>query len=92
MRPIQFQFNLNTNHRARELTQYRQFIINGTSYTHLVGSVEACLLHRLRKRALGLFKNSTTSALLVKVSKTFEPASKVHRLMKEYEKNEEASR
>ena len=42
-----------------------------------LGAVEACLLHGLRKRALGLFKLSTTTALLQKLSKSCEAAADV---------------
>ncbi|VDH91978.1 Hypothetical predicted protein, partial [Mytilus galloprovincialis] len=48
-----------------------------SSITSLSGAVEACLLHGLRKRALGLFKLSTTTALLQKLSKSCEPAAHV---------------
>ncbi|CAG5128630.1 unnamed protein product, partial [Candidula unifasciata] len=48
-------------------------------------AVEACLLHCLKKRALGLFKYGSTMALLQKVSKTFEPAAEVSRLAAELE-------
>ncbi|XP_071179401.1 small G protein signaling modulator 1-like isoform X2 [Mytilus edulis] len=48
-----------------------------SSIISLSGAVEACLLHGLRKRALGLFKLSTTTALLQKLSKSCEPAAHV---------------
>lgn len=51
------------------------------------GTVECCLTHGLRKRALGLFKNSTTTALLQKVSKTYEPAGQVVKLLNETEQS-----
>ena len=41
--------------------------------------------HGLKKRALGLFKNSTTAALLQKVSKNFEPAGQVVKLLSDIE-------
>ena len=53
----------------------------------LPGAVEMCLQHGLKKRALGLFKNSTTNALLQKLSKTYEPASQVVKLLQECENN-----
>jgi hypothetical protein len=57
------------------------------------GAVEACLQYGLRKRSLGLFKNSnTTTALLQKVGKTFDPAAVVVRSLAELEKNLENSR
>ena len=48
-----------------------------SSILSLCGAVEACLLHGLRKRALGLFKLSTTIALLQKLSKSCEAAADV---------------
>ena len=55
--------------------------------------METCLLHGLRKRSLGLFKNSnTTMALLQKVGKTFEPAATVLQCVADVEKNSENSR
>lgn len=58
----------------------------------MLGSVEACLQHGLKKRALGLFKNSTTTALLHKISKQSEPAAQVVRLLAEIEQNQENAR
>lgn len=58
----------------------------------LSGAVEACLLHGLRKRALGLFKFSNTTALLQKVSKSFDPAMQVVKLVSDIELNNEPSR
>ncbi|CAL1537719.1 unnamed protein product [Lymnaea stagnalis] len=56
-----------------------------SSITSLCAAVEACLLHCLKKRALGLFKYGSTMALLQKVSKTFEPAAEVSRLVSDLE-------
>ncbi|XP_059169262.1 small G protein signaling modulator 1-like [Physella acuta] len=56
-----------------------------SSITSLCAAVEACLLHCLKKRALGLFKYGSTMALLQKVSKTFEPAAEVSRLASDLE-------
>lgn len=39
------------------------------SVTALCGAVESCLIQGLRRRALGLFKTSSTTALLHKVAK-----------------------
>ncbi len=49
------------------------------------GAVEACLLHGLKKRALGLFKNHSSVALLQKASKTFEPAAVVLKQLQDLE-------
>nr|XP_022341295.1 small G protein signaling modulator 1-like isoform X5 [Crassostrea virginica] len=63
-----------------------------SSITSLCGAVEACLLHGLRKRALGLFKLSSTTALLQKVSKSCEPATVVLKSLNNVENNYEANR
>lgn len=63
-----------------------------SSITSLCGAVEACLLHGLRKRALGLFKFSNTTALLQKVSKSFEPAAEVVKLVSEIEANNDPNK
>lgn len=71
----------------------RKFVHEESSIvTSLCGAVEACLQHGLRKRALGLFKNSTTTALLQKVSKSFEPAAAVIKALDEMEKTAENAR
>ena len=56
------------------------------------GAVESCLLHGLRKRALGLFKNSTTTALLQKCSKSFEPAAQIVKMLNEIENNNDPNK
>ncbi|XP_056018414.1 small G protein signaling modulator 1-like isoform X5 [Ostrea edulis] len=63
-----------------------------SSITSLCGAVEACLLHGLRKRALGLFKLSSTTALLQKVSKSCDPAAVVLKSLNNLEHNYEANR
>lgn len=71
----------------------RKFVHEESSIvTSLCGAVEACLQHGLRKRALGLFKNSTTTGLLQKVSKTYEPAAGLVKILSEMEKNMENAR
>lgn len=56
------------------------------------GAVESCLQYGLRKRSLGLFKNSNTTALLQKVAKTFDPAASIVLSLTEAEKNLENAR
>ena len=56
-------------------------------FVSITAAVEACLLLGLKKRALGLFKNSTTTALLQKVSKNFEPAAQIVKIINEIENN-----
>lgn len=54
------------------------------SITALCTAVDGCLSHGLRRRALGLFKTSSTTALLYKICKQCEPAAitaqRVHEL------------
>ncbi|XP_063219089.1 small G protein signaling modulator 2-like [Bacillus rossius redtenbacheri] len=56
-----------------------------SSVTSLCGAVEACLSQGLRRRALGLFKTSSTTALLHKVAKYFEPAAVISKKVEEIE-------
>ncbi|KAK3913965.1 Small G protein signaling modulator 2, partial [Frankliniella fusca] len=56
-----------------------------SSVTSLCAAVEACLSQGLRRRALGLFKTSSTTALLHKVAKNFPPAEVVSRRVQEIE-------
>ncbi|KAI5725782.1 hypothetical protein M8J77_020102 [Diaphorina citri] len=53
--------------------------------TSFCGAVEACLSQGLRRRALGLFKTSSTTALLHKIGKYFEPAGLISRQVQELE-------
>jgi len=52
------------------------------------GAVEACLSQGLRRRALGLFKTSSTTALMHKVAKTFVPAAIISRKIMEIENSD----
>jgi hypothetical protein len=45
------------------------------------GAVETCLLHGLKRRAVGLFKTSTTMALLQKIAKTCPSAAEVVKMV-----------
>ncbi|TMW54284.1 hypothetical protein DOY81_000639, partial [Sarcophaga bullata] len=56
-----------------------------SSITSLCGAVEACLSHGLRRRALGLFKTSSTTALIQKIAKTCPEADYVSRRLLEIE-------
>ncbi|CAF3367028.1 unnamed protein product [Rotaria sp. Silwood1] len=51
------------------------------SITTLCAAVEACLLHGLKRRAVGLFKTSTTMALLQKLAKTCPAAAEVVKII-----------
>jgi len=50
-----------------------------------IAAVEACLSQGLRRRALGLFKTSSTTALLHKMAKNFEPASVISQKVQDME-------
>jgi hypothetical protein len=54
----------------------------------LTGAVEACLSQGLRRRALGLFKTSSTTALRHKVAKSFVPAAIISRKVMEIENSD----
>ncbi|XP_059222340.1 small G protein signaling modulator 1 isoform X2 [Stomoxys calcitrans] len=56
-----------------------------SSITSLCGAVEACLSHGLRRRALGLFKTSSTTALIQKIAKACPEADYVSRRLLEIE-------
>jgi hypothetical protein len=51
------------------------------SITTLSAAVEACLLHGLKRRAVGLFKTSTTMALLQKIAKSCPSAAEVVKIV-----------
>ncbi|KAH8397946.1 hypothetical protein KR222_006851, partial [Zaprionus bogoriensis] len=56
-----------------------------SSVTSLCGAVEACLSQGLRRRALGLFKTSSTTALLHKIAKTCAEAEHISKMVQEIE-------
>ncbi|KAL1454076.1 hypothetical protein WDU94_010363 [Cyamophila willieti] len=60
--------------------------------TSFCGAVEACLSQGLRRRALGLFKTSSTTALLHKIGKYFEPAGLISQQVQELEGAEAGNR
>ncbi|CAH1107596.1 unnamed protein product [Psylliodes chrysocephalus] len=55
------------------------------SVTSLCGAVEACLSQGLRRRALGLFKTSSTTALLHKIAKHSPEAAIISKKVEELE-------
>ncbi|OQR66893.1 small G protein signaling modulator 1-like, partial [Tropilaelaps mercedesae] len=57
------------------------------SFPHLPppAAVDACLSHGLRRRALGLFKTNSTTALLQKIAKSFPPAFEVVQIVERIE-------
>ncbi|CAG7826966.1 unnamed protein product, partial [Allacma fusca] len=58
---------------------------DSASITSLCAAVETCVSHGLKRRALGLFKSSSTTALLHKVAKSFQPAARIVQLIAEVE-------
>jgi hypothetical protein len=50
-------------------------------FNYFLAAVEACLLHGLKRRAVGLFKTSTTMALLQKIAKTCPSAAEVVKIV-----------
>ncbi|XP_030563112.1 small G protein signaling modulator 1 [Drosophila novamexicana] len=61
-----------------------------SSVTSLCAAVEACLSHGLRRRALGLFKTSSTTALIQKIAKICPEADYVSRRLLELELAQES--
>jgi len=61
------------------------------SITTLSGAVETCLLHGLKRRAVGLFKTSTTMALLQKIAKSCPSAAEVVKIVDEDNRQSEES-
>jgi hypothetical protein len=58
----------------------------------ILAAVEACLLHGLKRRAVGLFKTSTTMALLQKIAKTCPSAGEIVKIIDDDNRqNEEPS-
>ncbi|KAL1485413.1 hypothetical protein MTO96_010134 [Rhipicephalus appendiculatus] len=56
-----------------------------SSITSLCAAVDSCLSHGLKRRALGLFKTNSTTALLHKMAKHFEPAAAIARAVTQME-------
>lgn len=62
------------------------------SVTSLCAAVEACLSQGLRRRALGLFKTSSTTALLHKVAKHCPEAYFISKMVSDIENTEPTKR
>ncbi|CAG9834204.1 unnamed protein product [Diabrotica balteata] len=60
--------------------------------TSLCGAVEACLSQGLRRRALGLFKTSSTTALLHKIAKHCPEASSISKKVEDLENTDPTRR
>ncbi|XP_069188001.1 small G protein signaling modulator 2 isoform X2 [Procambarus clarkii] len=70
----------------------RKFVHEESStITSLCGAVEACLSHGLKRRTLGLFKTSSTTALIHKLAKSFQPAANVSKIVQEIESSDGGS-
>jgi len=63
-----------------------------SSVTSLCGAVEACLSQGLRRRALGLFKTSSTTALLHKIAKSCPEAEHISKMVQEIEASDPSKR
>ncbi|XP_037936319.1 small G protein signaling modulator 1 [Teleopsis dalmanni] len=63
-----------------------------SSVTQLCAAVEACLSHGLRRRALGLFKTSSTTALLHKIAKSCPEAEFISKKVQEIEASDPSKR
>lgn len=59
-----------------------------STVTSLCGAVEACLSQGLRRRALGLFKTSSTTALLHKVGKHCPEAALISQKVQDIENSD----
>ncbi|XP_072157733.1 small G protein signaling modulator 2 isoform X1 [Bemisia tabaci] len=59
-----------------------------SSITSLCAAVEACLSQGIRRRVLGLFKSGSTTALLHKVAKNFEPAAVISQKVQDIENSD----
>lgn len=60
--------------------------------TVIITAVEACLRQGLRRRALGLFKTSSTTALLHKVGKHCEEAAFISQMIQDIENSDPTKR
>ncbi|EFX65737.1 hypothetical protein DAPPUDRAFT_332886 [Daphnia pulex] len=65
---------------------------DSSSVTSLCAAVEGCLSHGLRRRALGLFRSSSTTALMHKVAKIYPPAAVISKLITEADSSEGVKR
>uniref|UniRef100_A0A1A9WQ21 Rab-GAP TBC domain-containing protein n=1 Tax=Glossina brevipalpis TaxID=37001 RepID=A0A1A9WQ21_9MUSC len=59
-----------------------------STVTQLCAAVEACLSQGLKRRALGLFKTSSTTALLHKIAKYSPEAEYISKIVQELENND----
>lgn len=67
------------------------FFIIDNFFFDLPAAVEACLLHGLKRRAVGLFKTTTTTALLQKIAKTCPTAGEVMKIIDEQQRYNDES-
>jgi hypothetical protein len=65
---------------------------DSSTVVSLCGAVEACLSQGLRRRALGLFKTSSTAALLHKISSQCEEAAYVSKKIHDIEATDPSKR
>lgn len=70
-----------------EVAAARKFIHEDNGcLVSLCATIEQCLLHGLKRRAVGLFKSSTTLSLLQKIAKTSGDAELIVRMCEEYDR------
>lgn len=65
---------------------------DSSTVVSLCGAVEACLSQGLRRRALGLFKTSSTTALLHKISSQCDEAAYVSKKVQDIEASDPSKR
>uniref|UniRef100_A0A1A9UGI2 Rab-GAP TBC domain-containing protein n=1 Tax=Glossina austeni TaxID=7395 RepID=A0A1A9UGI2_GLOAU len=63
-----------------------------SAVTQLCAAVEACLSQGLKRRVLGLFKTSSTTALLHKIAKYCPEAEYISKIVRELENNDSSKR
>lgn len=71
----------------------RKYVYEESStVTQLCAAVEACLSQGLKRRVLGLFKTSSTTALLHKIAKYCPEAEYISKIVQELENNDPSKR
>lgn len=79
-------------HLMEEAVTKKCILEESNSVTQLCISVDACLSHGLKRRALGLFKTSSSTALLQKIARFCPEAEIVSKLVRDTEFTDSGSR
>lgn len=79
-------------HLMEEAVTKKCILEESSSVTQLCASVDACLSHGLKRRALGLFKTSSSTALLQKIARFCPEAEIVRKLVHDTELTDSGSR